>query len=297
MNIHAPIKFIAEIGSNHNNDYTRIQKLISAASALGFWGVKFQAFDGTLYCSGDKRNEIAFDRSLGGTGGLYEAKEMCRELGLKFLCTPFTMDYAKALSDIVDYYKISSFDILRKDLINYCVGHSNNCVFISTGLATQRNIVEMLSDIEQNYQNYNICLMHCVSKYPTKKKESCVEYIYQLKNLYEARVAHFGYSDHTADIEVIKAAIECGAEAVELHFDLNDKKGAEYQYGHCWTENKIIKLAKKLENVQKRIDLNNFTKYERKYGSWKSPTIEELAERADPSDGRRPMLSARNQHS
>ncbi len=38
------IKFIAEIGSNHNQDLARCAALIHIAADIGCWGVKFQLF-------------------------------------------------------------------------------------------------------------------------------------------------------------------------------------------------------------------------------------------------------------
>jgi len=39
------IKFIADIGSNHNQDFGRCKSLIDVAKDAGCWGVKFQLFD------------------------------------------------------------------------------------------------------------------------------------------------------------------------------------------------------------------------------------------------------------
>lgn len=295
-------KFIAEIGSNHNNDIIRIEKLIYTAKELGFWAVKFQLFRADhLYWSGETdkinnaiHNELDLDL-------IYYIQRACNNCRIKLIFTPFDMNAIKFLNGKTDHYKISSFDILRKNLIAEAYNANTNTLFISTGLATYIDIRDIINYInetkifEEDDSFLDICLMHCVSKYPTKKKESNIYALFDLIQMFSLFVKHFGYSDHTVDADVIRAAIKLGAEYIELHLDLDDKKGNEYKYRHCWTPKKIKKLfkfkdkwsrCKYIQNLPCSLILN-------KFGVANSLTKDELGQRADPSDGLRPMLYKR----
>lgn len=295
-------KFIAEIGSNHNNDLQRIEKLIYTAKELGFWAVKFQLFRAEhLYWPGvdiDLREVVKRELDL---DLVYYIKDLCEDYKIKLMITPFDMNAIRFVHPLTDYYKISSFDILRKDLITEAYDANLCTLFISTGLATYADIRDCINYVNENTvleesdELLDICLMHCVSKYPTKKKEANIHILNDLIQSFSLFVNHFGYSDHTVNIDVIKAAIKLGAEYIELHFDLNDKKGAEYKYGHCWTPKKIKKLFKFKDDWNKSSFIRNITYSQilNKFGVAKAFTKDELGERADPSDGLRPMLYKR----
>jgi sialic acid synthase SpsE len=293
------VKYIAEIGSNHNNNSNRIEKLIRTAKSLGFWAVKFQLFRAEhLFWEG---NETAFKNAINNELDLELInwiENVCIDYEIKFICAPFDMKALNYIKSTADHLKISSFDILRKDLISTAYNSNNNTLFISTGLATYTDIREMIDYVnthnaKDDSELLNICLMHCVSKYPTKKSEANIQAIWNLKQYFSLFVEKFGYSDHTVDIDAVCSAIYLGAEYVELHFDLDDKKGNEYNYGHCWTPSKINKLFEKQKKFTFKENTYPMGRIQSLYGVDKLLTKDELGERADPSDGLRPMLYKR----
>ncbi len=290
-----PAYFIAEIGSNHNQSLERTEELISIAKALGFWAVKFQAFDNTLFADREYSKNLVSERGL-PLCLIPHIRTLCDKYQIRFMCTPFSLHMAREVRRYVDYFKISSFDILRKDLISFCTQELNTTVFISTGLATEVDIIDLFHYLRDTYyydnEVLNICLMHCVSKYPTKKKESNIETLEFMQNHYGQYVKYFGYSDHTVSIDVIKAALFYKATFIELHLDLDDKKGIEYSYGHCWTPSKVEKLIRECSKPYKTELLDPLSVREN-YGGINIPLQDELGERADPSDGMRPMLYKR----
>ena len=57
-----------------------------------------------------------------------------------------------------------------------------------------------------------------------------------------------GWSDHTVNPLVINSAIEdFGSNIIEFHLDI-DKKGYEYDQGHCWTPEIIEPLINYYKN-------------------------------------------------
>lgn len=293
------IRFIAEIGSNHNQDIGRTRELIKTAHELGFWGVKFQLFKSDFLYANGKNKEILKDREL-PMYFISLISSYCQELGLKFGITPFYNEAVDETEKYVDFYKISSFDIMRHSLIFSCL-QKKKPVFISLGLAEDDDIMRIIDLYEQSKTPEELYLMHCVSKYPTSPAESCVNRIKDLNEiLYNESVdnvkfedkdgnelnigvadylkyslINVGYSDHTVSKEVIGQAINNGADLIEIHFDLNDMEGKESEYGHVWSEDQCLELFEYINTLE---EINN-SEFELKKADFKM--------RADSLDGMR----------
>lgn len=272
------VKFIADIGSNHNQDLERIERLIIMANYASCWGVKFQLFKAEkLWHESYKKNiEISKEREL-PIEFIPKIKAMCHEWNLKFICTPFDMESVDILEPYVDIFKISSFDILRYDLIEKCM-KTGKPLIISTGLSNEYERLGLYSFVDQNDYDKKTTILHCVSKYPTEAHECNLHVIEQIRD------AGFfaGWSDHTVDEGVLYKAIELGSDIIEFHMDLEDCQGWEFEHGHCWTPLKI-----------KNVTLNVFVGDLAYFCANKFPTDEERLMRADPCDGLRPMKGAR----
>ena len=277
------IKFIADIGSNHNQDLNRIRKLIEDAKKVGCWAVKFQLFKADkLYAPGHipeglKENELDPD-------WIRNIKNICNDIDIKFGCTPFDLEAVDIIKPYVDFIKISSFDILRLDLIKKCA-QTKLPIHLSTGLA---NFLELQKayDIIEKYV-HDIVIYYCVSKYPAQTKDIIINKLRHINwvniiDLYKNNLIIKGYSDHSNSITVICSAIALGVKYIEIHLDLEDKKGNEYKHGHCWVPNQL-QQAIESSNVINQL-LNNRENQEE---------IEALRLQRADIDGLRPMRKAR----
>ena len=65
----------------------------------------------------------------------------CKKKNIKFGCTPFYIDAVKELKPYVDFYKISSYEILHKELLVQCA-KTKKPVIISTGMANFSEVKE-----------------------------------------------------------------------------------------------------------------------------------------------------------
>jgi len=265
-------KFIAEIGSNHNNDINRTFRTIDACKDAGFWGVKFQLFKNeTLFRKGFDKLSIKErqDRQLDFEFFKHKICVYCKSIGIAVGVTPFDIDYASRLYNTdIDFVKISSFDILRHDLIDACL-KLDKPIMISTGLATENDIVKLLSQ----YTKQDLTLMYCVSDYPTQLESLYMKNISKFKNC-----AKTGYSDHSVLPSAIYSAVLLNnAEYIETHVDI-DGEGFEYDVGHCWLIDEIKPVIK---NCLDAFQINE-------HGGYIS--TEQLSKRADPVDGLRPII-------
>ena len=243
------VRFIADIGSNHNGNLTKCLSLIRSAKNAGCWGVKFQLFKGNqLYRNAPEeivKNLIERELPI---DWIPEIKKECNKLKIKFGCSPFYLEAVDVLKNYVDFLKISSFDIMRKDLIQKCV-NTKLPMMISLGCVSNENEVKnLISKLP-----FNTILFHCVSKYPTRYQDVNLMTIKWMKHCYGR---YIGWSDHTVEPGVIYQAVANGAEYIEFHLDDVYYQGWESGSGHCWNINIIkpvietVKLMKKSEGKE-----------------------------------------------
>lgn len=279
------IKIIAEICSNHNNDINRCYKLIDKAKEIGCYAIKFQLFklDQLFHSSFVKRNKLnkLKKREL-DLDYLPKISKYCKKKKIKFGCTPFDLESVDLLAPYVDFFKISSYEILWENLLKKVITKKKE-ILISTGMSNKREVDNVLKIIKEENKNIKFSFLHCVSAYPAKIKECNLNSIPYLKKISKTNV---GWSDHTVNsLLIYKLYKDFNVRLFELHFDL-DGKGWEFKESkHCWLPNQISELI-------------NFIKNERiiegKYH--KKPSKSELKEklyRTDPTDGLRPLKKVR----
>jgi N-acetylneuraminate synthase len=165
---------------------------------------------------------------------------------------------------------------LRHDLIKACAD-TGLPVIVSAGMAHLSEINAVLKHFKSPSSKATI--LHCVSNYPAIPDDcglSKIQYINHLGYFHEV-----GWSDHTCEPGVIHAAVGKGAQVIEFHFDLSDVKGSEFHYGHCWIPEEIKNLIYDVRMGELACEVadTDFT--------------EERQNRADPSDGLRPMKEVR----
>jgi N-acetylneuraminate synthase len=144
-----------------------------------------------------------------------ELKEYCDEIGIEFMSTPFDIESANFLNEIMDVFKISSSDITNKPFIEY-ICKFNKPIILSTGASHLYEIQEAVSWIEK-FGN-PLALLHCVLNYPTPDKNANLGMILGLKKAFPNIM--IGYSDHTLpkNMKVCEMATMLGSVIIEKHF-------------------------------------------------------------------------------
>jgi N-acetylneuraminate synthase/N,N'-diacetyllegionaminate synthase len=224
------IYIIAEIGVNHNNSRELGTKLILGAKKSGANFVKFQTFKADrlalkntpkvnyqLNCK--KNSETHYQMlkklELSDSDHLFFLK-FSKKIKIDFISTPYSVEDAKFLSSLkINIYKTSSADLVDHNLHEY-LAKSNKKVIISTGMATIKEITEVVK-IYKKYKNKNISLLHCVSNYPCSNKSLNMRNIIMLKEKYNFPV---GFSDHSTGNVASVLALSMGATIFEKHLTL-----------------------------------------------------------------------------
>jgi sialic acid synthase SpsE len=276
--------FIAEASSNHGRELSRALRFVDAAAESGCDAVKFQLFriermfaPEILARSEKHRSRRAWELPL---EHLTPIAEHCSDRGILFSCTPFYVEAVAELRPFVAFYKIASYELLVRPLLEACAA-TGKPVVLSTGMATMDEILESVSTL-RGAGSKDITLLHCVSAYPTPAAQANLSAIETLR---AATGCNVGWSDHTRRPAVIERAVHrWGASAVEFHLDL-DGRGAEYAAGHCWLPEEIAPVIARVRESF----LADGT-------GFKEPQPSERDDRdwrADPSDGMRPLKSVR----
>lgn len=232
---------IAEMGVNFY-DTARVEGItpleaaklyIDKAAAAGIDCAKFQSYKAGTIVS--KNSPAYWDITKEPTKTQYElflkhdsfGEDEYRQLcdythvkGLDFTSTPF--DYASAdyLSDMVDFYKISSSDLTNLPFIRH-IGEKGKPVYLSVGAAYLSEVDEAVRELKDAGCR-DIVLLHCVLSYPTLPKDANLRILETLKRYFpDLRI---GFSDHVAPDDTmmtLAAAYMLGAEVLEKHFTLD----------------------------------------------------------------------------
>lgn len=285
-------RFVAEVSSNHHRDLNRCIAFIDEAASIGCDAVKFQLFriaelfaPEILARSPEHRKRQAWELppeflpSLSGR---------CRERRIEFGCTPFYLKAVDELLPYVDFYKIASYELLWKELLEACA-RTEKPVVLSTGMATMDEVRAAVDVLIKNGCR-ECTVLHCVSGYPTPVSECNLAAIESLRRELQPAVPgismEYGWSDHSVRPDVIYRAVHrWNADMIEFHLDL-EGSGEEFKTGHCWLPHQISPVIRSI-----------LQGYEADGDGEKRPSPSEMAERdwrADPSDGLRPFLKVRS---
>ena len=221
------LKFISEIGINHNGDLSIAKKLMDMSKECGVKLVKFQKRTVDLVYS--KEDLDKFRDSPWGTtnreqkyGLEFEKDEYneidsyAKKIGIKWFASPWDIKSLEFLDQYnLEFQKVASAMIVDKVLISE-MAKRNIHTFISTGMSTIQDIDEAVNIFQKN--NCSFELMHCVSTYPMKASDANLETINALRDRYKCDV---GYSGHEAGLAVSFAAFSYNISSLERHITLD----------------------------------------------------------------------------
>ena len=217
---------IAEIGNNHNGDFSRAIKMIDLAIDMGADCVKFQMRHldkvyrkKSLDKSGeDLGTEYIIDLLNRFEFSLEEHKkiaEYCKNKGILYLCTPWDETSIEVLESFdVKAYKVASADLTNLPLLN-TLSKTGKPLIISTGMSKVEEVIEVKKFLKK--RNVEFAFLHCNSTYPAPFQDINLNWIKSLNKIHSL----IGYSGHERGIAVSLAAFSLGACIIERHFTLD----------------------------------------------------------------------------
>lgn len=252
----SPCFIIAEAGSNHNGDYSRVEKLIDVAVYSGADAVKFQNFKAQkLYLKNAGRSgylksnksiyEIIQDMEM-PEEWIPEIYDYCKNKGIIFLSSPFDERSADLLQDYINAYKIASYEITDLPLIRY-ISKKGKPIILSTGASDMDDVRKAVEAIAET-GNENLVLMQCTASYPAPLDSMNLKSILTLKKEFCLPV---GLSDHSREYDISPmAAVAIGADCIEKHFTLsNMDEGPDHKF--ALEPDELEMLVRKIRKVEK----------------------------------------------
>ena len=228
---------IAEMSGNHKKDFSRAIEIIDKAKANGADAVKFQTYKPETITMNMKSEAFKVKDKLWSGRYLWDVYDegsmpwemqeelfkYCKEISFTAFSSPFDLTAIEFLERIdVPAYKIASFEILDLELISECC-KTGKPVIISTGMASYDEIDDAINVATKYTDKSNLCLLHCISGYPSKPEDYNLKKIPELSNRYGVKV---GLSDHTEDNLVPLLSVPLGACVIEKHITLSKNDGA-----------------------------------------------------------------------
>ncbi len=250
------VRFIAEVGSNYDNDFDMAVAYIRAARGAGADMVKFQTLR--------KDRIVARDILLGGRlekNPVYDLfaslelpddwhprlKKAADEAGIEFFSSPFYLEAVDLLEGVgVRTYKVASGDITFTPLLE-AVGRTGKAVILSTGGSTLAEVESALNLLRKSGAG-DVSLMHCVSNYPPAWEEMNLRAITTLERAFGLPV---GISDHTPGDLVPIAAVALGATLIEKHVTFDrTRPGPDHPFAVTFEEfGEMVQRVRLLEKA------------------------------------------------
>jgi sialic acid synthase SpsE len=250
---------IAEAGVNHEGSMELAKRLIDEALEGGADAVKFQTYKAETIASKDSPSY--WDLNKEPTDSQYklfrkydkfwkseyeQLARYCEDRGIEFLSTPFDVESARFLDDLMGVFKISSSDLNNKPFIEFLCDFGKP-VILSTGASWMWEVEQSVSWIRN--KGVPVSLLHCVLNYPTVDENANLAMIQELTRKFPELI--IGYSDHTLpkEMKTLEVATMLGARIIEKHFT-HDKSLPGNDHYHAMDKEDIQKFRKRISWLQ-----------------------------------------------
>ncbi len=249
---------IAEAGVNHEGSMDIAKLLIDQAAEGGAHAIKFQTYKANTIASKD--SPAYWDLSKESTDSQYklfkkydkfwkaefeDLKNYCDVAGIEFLSTPFDIESANFLNEMMDVFKISSSDITNKPFIEHLCNFGKP-IILSTGASYLYEVQQAVEWIDS--KQIPLALLHCILNYPTADEDANLAMIKDLKIKFPDKIV--GYSDHTLpkEMQTLEIATILGSRILEKHFT-HDKSLPGNDHYHAMDKNDLILFIDKIKKT------------------------------------------------
>lgn len=271
-----PVYFIAEIGSNFDNDIVRAKELIYIAKEAGADAAKFQHYTASSLVSDEgfgrlpstNSHQSKWTKSVYDT---YEAASLnrewtdilhdtCVDAGISFLTSPYSFELVDYVEPYVPAYKVGSGDITWIEIVEY-MASKNKPIILATGASSIKDVCRAVDAILAITSD--IILLQCNTNYTASNENFSqlhLNVISEYQKLYPGIVT--GLSDHMHGHVPVLGAVSLGAAVIEKHFtDSNDRPGPDHSFAmtpDTWREmvDRTRELEEAMGSTCKKIENN-----------------------------------------
>ena len=214
---------IAEIAQAHDGSLGILHSYIDAVAKTGVQAIKFQMHIAEAESSIHEPFRVKFSKEDATRYDYWKRMEFtleqwneiklhCNEVGLDFICSPFSNLAVDWLEEVgVDIYKIGSGEV-NNFLLLEKITQTAKPIIISSGMSSFAELDKTVDFLKSKKANFSI--LQCTTAYPTKPEQYGLNVISELKERYNVSI---GFSDHSAKVATGVTAVALGAEILEFH--------------------------------------------------------------------------------
>ena len=241
----SPVYFIAEIGSNFDQDLSRAKDLIYMAKEAGADAAKFQHYTAQSLVSDVGFKGLAANNSHQSSWkkSVYDTyddaslnqdwteilRDTCADAGLAFFTSPYSFDLVDLVDDFVPAHKIGSGDITWTGIIEH-IARKDKPVLLATGASNMADVQRAMNTILDF--NSDVILMQCNTNYTASRDNFNYLHLNVLRKFQEIYPGIItGLSDHTQGDVSVLGAVTLGARVIEKHFtDSIERDGPDHAF-------------------------------------------------------------------
>jgi sialic acid synthase SpsE len=240
-----PVYFIAEIGSNFDQDLGRAKELIYMAKECGANAVKFQHYTAESLVSdqGFKKlrvnnsHQSSWKKSVFETyqdaslnrDWTYDLHQICIASDIDFFTSPYSLELVDLVDKYVPAHKIGSGDITWIKIVQH-IAKKGKPVLLATGASSIDDVKRAVNAVLEITPN--IVLLQCNTNYTANDenyKHLNLNVIKTYQELFPGIVT--GLSDHMPGHISVLGAVSLGARVIEKHFtDSIERKGPDHSF-------------------------------------------------------------------
>jgi len=240
------VVLIAEIGNNHEGDFSLAERLVHLAAQSGADVVKFQTIVPERLVTPDQEARIRQLKKYQFSYAQFEQlSRVAEQAGILFMTTPFDLESLRVMAPLMPAIKIASGDCSFLPLIE-AAAQTGKPILFSTGAAELEEIRTNLQRIEQvwkkNHSQSAVAVLHCVMSYPTPAEEANLGAIETIRSLGVTA----GYSDHTLGIDAAILSVALGARIIEKHFTISHTHSDFQDHKLSATPEEFSQMAKQV---------------------------------------------------
>ena len=217
-----PPAVVAEFADSHFGNLERAKAMCRGALQSGATAVKFQhhivqeeMLESTPMSSNMKeplwdflkKNSLDISQHV-------ELASFCQEIGIYYLCTPFSLSAARELEKEVNpqVYKIGSGEMLDFPTISG-IAEFGKPIIVSTGMSS-------IEEVDLAYQfmsslGIEFAMLNCTSSYPAELRDTNIGFLADMRNRYPEAIV--GSSDHMPNGKLGLIATALGSRIIEKH--------------------------------------------------------------------------------
>lgn len=214
---------VAEVAQAHDGSLGVAHSFIDSAAGAGMDAVKFQTHIAAAESTRDEKFRVKFSQEDDTRFGYWQRMEFtseqwrglaehCRQAGVQFLSSPFSLEAARLLQGLdMPAWKVASGEFDNQPMLEFMASTAKP-VILSSGMSPWSELQRLV----EFFQGHGcpVILLQCTTAYPTPLDQVGLGVMAEMARRFKVPV---GLSDHSGTPFPALAAMARGAALVEVH--------------------------------------------------------------------------------